>query len=566
MLRATATVLVISLTALLGWLAFAGRAPRADFVVASDELRTIDPQRVSLLDEIQVTQALFEGLTRLHPLTLQPEPAVAASWDFDAARSTYTFHLRPEARWSNGDPVLAEHFRAAWLRALDPHTEAQYASLLFVINGAEAYYRSCLNDDPGDDLPADRVGVDAPDGRTLRVHLANPCPYFLDLTSFPTLAPVHPPTLGRFALPDGREDRSRRHLWTRPENIVCNGAFVLERWDFKRRLLLRRNPHYWDRDSVGVETIEVSIVSPNAALIGYEVGRIDLVRTLEPETAAVLFERLQAGQRDDFHVGDRFATYFFRVNCKRPPLDNPDLRKALSLAIDKPALCEHILGLGETPADTYVPRAALRLMPRQTADDRTVYYQPPAGLGAGLSYAQRVALAREHLRRSGFDPLASRPIELAYAPEPPIQRRIAEAVQAMWEPALGIRVELRVLERKVLSEKIRNLDYDLARSDWYGDYLDPLTFLDLFTSASGQNRTGWENAEYDRLIAAAVREQDDARRFALLAEAERILCEQELPIVPLYFKRGNYLLRPTFTGVMDNVRDLLPIHRVQRRG
>ncbi len=567
MLRVLALLVLIPTAALMLRLAFGARQERADFVVAAEEPRTVDPQRVSWLDEIQIANALFEGLTRLNTETFQPEPGVADRWEVNETRQNYIFHLRPEARWSNGEPVTAEHFRFAWFRVLDPKTEAQYAALLFVVAGAEDYYRSRLNDDPDDDLPMSEVGIVAPNERTLRVTLGSPCPYFLDLTSFPTLAPVHPPTIERWAYRDGRVLRATRHLWTRPANIVCNGAFTLTRWDFKRRLLLERNPYYWDTDEIDLDSLEIFITSdPGVALLSYETGRIDLVRGLDPEIARVLYERRQAGEREDFHLGDRFATYFFRVNCRRPPLDNADLRKALSLAIDKPALCEFVLGLEQTPADTYVPRGALRQMPRHTRGGETIYYQPPAGLGAGLSYEQRVEQAREFLRKSGFDKIAeTRPIELTFAPEPPRQRRIAEAVQAMWESALGIRVELRVQERKVLSSRIRDLDYDVVRSDWYGDYLDPATFLDMFTTTSGQNRTGWSNAEYDELIAAAAREGDNARRFELFSQAERILCERELPIIPLFFKRGNYLLNPRFDGLRDNVRDTLPIHRARPR-
>ena len=565
MARLLVALTVLPVAALLTWLALGVRPQRADFVVAYQEPRTLDPHRVSWAAEIQLANALFEGLTRLNSETFQPEPALATHWEANQEQTRYTFHLRPEARWSNGDLLVAEHFRFAWLRVLDPPVESQYASLLFVIAGAEDYYRSRLNGDTSEDVPAEQVGIEAPDAHTLRVHLAGPCSYFLDLTSFPTLAPVHPPTLERWAYRDGRVLRGTRHLWTRPGNLVCSGAFILSGWDFKQRLLLERNPHYWDAGNVHVDSIEVYLTADlNADLIAYETGRVDLVQSLETAVARVLRGEQQAGRRSDFHLGDRFATCFFRVNCKRPPLDNADLRKALALAIDKPAICTQVLGLGETPADTYVPREAVPLMPRPGPNGEAIYYQPPDGLGAGLSYAQRVELARAHLRRSGFERVAAtRPIEITYAPHPDIQR-VAEAVQAMWESALGIRVELRVVEAKVLNSKINSLDYDVVRSNWFGDYLDPSTFLNMFRTHDGQNRTGWSHAEYDRLLAAGGGEADNARRFALFREAERILCAEQLPIIPLYFRRGAFLLNPAFTGLSDNVRDILPIHRVRR--
>lgn len=565
MLRMLLVLTLAPMLALLAWMAGDRDEARADLVIASDALRTIDPQRVSWLDEIQTAQALFEGLTRLNPQTFQPEPAVAQAWEIEPDGPAYTFYLRPDARWSNGEPVVAEHFRFAWLRALDPQVESQYASLLFVIAGAETYYRSRLDRDPANDAPADTVGIDVREPHVLHVRLARPCSYFFDLTSFPTFAPLHPPTLERWAYRDGRVLRREDHVWTRPEHIVCNGAFTLDRWDFKRRMLLRPNPYYWQRDAIALGSIELFVSGDAAAsLVGYQTGRIDLVAGLEPEIALALHQQQQAGRRSDFHLSDRFATFFFRVNCRRPPLDNADLRKALALAIDKQAICRNVLGLGETPADTFVPRGALDQMPRTAPDGQTVYYVPPDGLGHGLTYAQRQRLAREYLARSGLDAGALRPIELAFAPEPIIQRRIAEAVQQMWQATLGISVELLVLERTVLSERIAKLDYDVVRSDWYGDYMDPATFLDMFTSASGQNRTGWAHPEYDRLIAAAAQAADNRARFALFREAERLLCEQELPILPVYFKRGAFLLREDVRGLRDSLRDVLPIHRARR--
>ncbi len=564
MLRTLLIIVVVPAAGLLAYLALGRHRPRADFVLATPEPRTLDPARVSWLDEIQLTSAMFEGLTRLNAHTFQPEPAVARHWEISPDRTVYTFHLRPEARWSDGEPVLAADFQLAWLRVLEPECKAQYASLLFVIRGAEAYYRSRLNADLDDDLPAGEVGIEVLDPRTLRVTLGHPCSYFLELTSFVTFSPVHPGSIRRWAYRDGRVLADRQHLWARPGHMVCNGAFVLTQWDFKQSIWLQRNPYYWDRDAIAADTMEAWITDdPGAALIAYQTGRIDLVRGLERSVARTLHAQRAAGRRRDFHTGDLFATFFLRVNCRRPPLDNPDFRKALWLAIDRPALCEHILGLGEVPAYTYVPRTALQLMPRTASDGRTVFYQPPAGLGAELSEAERVELARQHLIESGFGrEAAARSIELAFAPDPE-QRLLAEAIAAMWESRLGIRVTLRIIEGKVLSSRIAELDYDLARSDWFGDYLDPATFLEMFTTGNGQNRTGWSSPEYDRLIGLAAREPDDARRFEYLQQAERILCEREVPIIPVFFRRGNYLLNPRLGGAGDDVRGVIQIHRLR---
>jgi len=566
MLRSLLLVVLLPTAGLLAWLALRQPDSRADFVIASTEPRTLDPHRVSWLPEIELAAAMFEGLTRLNPETFEPEPAVASHWEKSADGRTYTFHLRETARWSTGEPVTAEDFRFAWLRVLDPRTEAQYASLLFVISGAEEYYRSRLNEEAGDDWPAEMVGIEVCDERKLRVRLTNSCPYFLELTSFVTLAPAHRPTLRRWAYRDGQVLRNTQHLWTRPGTIVTNGPFVLARWEFKRSIRLQYNPWYWDAATLGVRSIEAWIAGdPGAALIGYHTGRTDLVRWLDRPVAEVLQREQQAGERHDYYSGDRLATFFYRVNCRRPPLNNPDLRKALSLALDRRALCEHVLRLGERPAFTLVPPTVEHLMRAVESDGRVVCYRPPSGLGRDWTDEQRVAAARKYLLSSSFQPqAASRPLEIIFPPDAE-QRALAEAIQAMWEETLGIRVVLRTLEPKVLSTRIRDLDYDVARSDWFGDYLDPTTFLNLFTSDSGQNRTGWSNPCYDRLLAEAAGEDVAERRFELLTQAEQILVEEELPILPVFHRRGNYLLSPRFTGLKANVRDLLPIQRVRPR-
>jgi len=563
-LRVLAAILLIPTLSLLLWLGLGSAPERASFVFTAPEPRTLDPHRVSWIPEIQIANALFEGLTRLNPLTLEPEPAVAHSWQTDTEGLTWTFHLRRDARWSNGEPLVAEHFRLAWLRVLDPKVAAQYASLLFVIDGAEKYYQSRLNDDPTDDQPAESVGVQAADQHTLHVRLSGPCPFFLDLTAFPTFAPVHPPTIERFAYRDGQVLRQTQHLWVRPEHAVCNGAFRLARWEFKRSLRLTRNPYYYAPETIWARSIEVYTTSdPNAALLAYETGRVDLTRGLELPVARVLWEQQRAGRRKDFHIGDRFATFFYRVNCRRPPLDDPDLRRALSLAVDRDLICRHVLGLGEMPALTYVPPSAIPLMARNSRQGDTIFYRPPRSLGAGRPYAECCELARQYLRQHlerQLSPKGVRPIEIAFSPEPE-QRRIAEALQQMWESVLGIRVELRTQEAKVLAARIRDLDYDVARSDWYGDYLDPATFLNMFRTDDGQNRTGWSHAQYDRLVTAAASEADNEERYRLLAEAEEILC-REVPIIPVFHRRGNYLLKRRFGGISNHVRDLLVVHRV----
>jgi oligopeptide transport system substrate-binding protein len=254
------------------------------------------------------------------------------------------------------------------------------------------------------------------------------------------------------------------------------------------------------------------------------------------------------------------------VNCRRPPLDNADFRRALSLAIDRAASAKacYVWARSGRNVHSSGPGAA---DVRQTPDGRTIYYQSPQPLGAGLNYAARVELAREHLQRymisAGLEDAAHiRPIELAFGSDPE-QRRIAQAIQQMWETALGLKIELRTLEAKVLSSRLRDLDYVLVRSSWFGDYMDPSTFLTMFTTDDGQNFTGWSNPTYDRLIASAAVEADNERRYELLSAAEQLLCN-DCPILTVFHRRGNFVLNERFTGLNDHPRDLMPLQRVRR--
>lgn len=562
MLRTILLLCTLPAAAVLAWLSLSPGAKRADLVVASDPIRSLDPHRVSWADEIQLVGAIFEGLTRVSPHGGPPEPGVAERWDVSPDGRLYTFHLRADARWSNGEPVTARDFRWAWLRALDPASEAPYAGLLFVIEGAEARYRALASRRMPEVEPA-AVAVEALDERTLRVRLRAPCAYFLELLAMPVFAPVYPPLLEKLAYREGRVLAATRHLWTRPENIVCNGPFLPADWLFKQRVLLRRNPRYWDVSNIALGSIEVLFVGGNTALVAYETGRVDFVRGLDLDAARGLKVASDAGRRRDFQVSDRFATFFLRVNCRRSPLaENPDLRKALSLAIDREELCAHVLAMGESPAYTLVPRNAAARMQWQR-NGATVGYEPPAGLGAGLPRDERLALAREHLRRSGFTPETLRPIELACTAEPVPLRRACEAVQAMWERNLGIRVTLAVLGATELNERIQKLDYDVVRGNWFGDYFDPSTFLDLFVAGGGRNLTGWGDPRYDEAIAAAAVEGDIRKRLAVLREAERILCEEALPIIPLFTMRGTALLRERFSGVTLDMQVVAPVHRLR---
>jgi len=578
LLASAATVLV----ALVAALRLGPVESPADFRMANnEECRSIDPHLLQWTQEFRLGHALYEGLTTLDPETMRPVPGVAEHWEVSADGLTYTFHLRPEARWSNGAPVTAQDFVHSWERGLNPRIASDYNDALCILANGRRYYESILARDAEGltpILPFSEVGVQALDSGTLRVTLEQPCPYFLDLLAgaVPTFWPVYRPALQGLAYdwpesyepaPDGSYDAGRdhfttRHLWTRPERFVCNGPFVLESWQFKYKMRLRKNPHYWDAEHVALETIDIlPMADRNTRFMCYETGAVDLAMDPAAAISRVLYRRLLAGQRPDYQHGDNLATYFYRLNVTRPPLDDRLVRRALSQAVDRQQLCSVVWGFGQKPARVLVPPHFAAEMARDGPGGETYVYQGPGG------HADDVDQARDCLLRAGW--IYERPgappvrdgqpfptLQILYNTDA-LHDAIAQAVAHMWRTRLGVRVELQNVESKVFHERVRKLDYDVARASWYADYLDPNTFLDVFRSGSGNNRTGFADASYDALLAAATAEPHPGRRFDLLAEAETILVERELPIIPLNFYVGAQLLSPRFGGVSVNARQLI---------
>lgn len=491
---------------------------RPDLVfIQSAEPETIDPALATDQVSMRISSALFEGLCRV-TVGGRAEPGVAERWEISDDRLTYTFHLRSDSFWSTGEPVTAQDFVNSWRRVLEPETGADYATLLHVIANAKAYSEGTLRDFA-------EVGVKASDPKTLFVRLANPTPYFIDLCSFITFAPVHVATIARHGT-----------AWIKPANIVTNGAYRMEEWLLDDRIRLRKNPQYWDAANVKMATVEVKPVSDaNTALSYFHTGQADLMmdKGMVPPT---LTDRLK--QQTYFHTGPFLGTWFVRMNVTKPPFTDARVRRAFALALDKRRITEKITKLGE--------RSAWGLTPPGAGQD----YQPPPGLD------YNVAAARALLIEAGFPNGKGFPrVEYLYIPLP-IERNIAVELQSMWQEALGVTVNLVKQEQKIWLDSMRKLNYHLCRSSWVGDYNDPSTFLDMFTTGNGNNRTGWTSARYDGLIGQAAREPDVQRRNQVFQDAERHLISEEAPIVPVYWYVGvQFFHADRLTGVQPNLID-----------
>ncbi len=492
--------------------------PRADLVfINGAEPESIDPAVVTDQVGMRISEALFEGLCRWNEAG-KAQPGMAERWDVSGDRKRYTFHLRSGITWSNGEPVTAQDFVQSWRRVLDPVFGADYASQLFVIRGAKAF-----NDGKTKDF--NEVGAKALSPQTLEVELENPTPYFIDLCAFVTFSPVHLPTVTQHGT-----------SWIKPANLVGNGPYLLEDWRLDDKLVLRKNPKYWDAANVMMETIDVLPISePNTAINYFLTGQADLImdKGMVPTS---LTEKLK--KEPYFHTGPFLGSYFTRFNVQREPFTDPRVRLAFSLAIDRRRITEKITQLGEVNAWS--------LTPPGTGQG----YEPPAGPTFD------VKKARELLTEAGFPNGKGFPrVEYLYFPKL-IERNIAVELQAMWQENLGVTVDLVKQEWKIYLASMKERKYSLCRSSWVGDYNDPSTFLEMFLSGSGNNRTGWANANYDQLLAAAAAEPDVAKRNTLFQQAERLLVTDEAVILPIYYYVGvQFYHSDRLAGVQANVID-----------
>lgn len=509
-----------------------GSPPRADLIIANGaEPESLDPAIVTGVSEMRITKALFEGLLRLDGKTAQPVPALAESWRVSDGGKTYVFRLRTNAVWSTGEPISTADVVFSWVRALSPATAADYAGQLFCIENAEDYYLGKIKD-PG------RLGIRARGPYDLEVRLAYPLVFFPDLCCFPTLAVVPRQAIEKHG------DR-----WLSQSPLPCSGPYTLEDWRLNDRVRLRRNPLYWDAGNTRNTLVDMlSVSSPNTALNFYETGQADVVWDKDLVPTEVM-DVLRA--RPDFHSYNYLGTYFYRFNVTRPPFTDARVRRAFALATDKERIVRKLTLGGEKPAHHFVPTGVAN-------------YVSPSGL------AFDPEAARALLASAGFTPASFPSIQYSYFSAAGggarMQGKIAVELQQMWRDLLGVQVELRQIERKVFYSAQSRLDYDISASSWVGDYNDANTFLDLYLSNSGNNRTGWRSAEYDGLIRRANMQTDLKERARIFQRAERLLIAEEVPIVPLYFYAGfNLYDTNRVEGIYPNILDEHPLQEIRNK-
>jgi oligopeptide transport system substrate-binding protein len=481
---------------------------------------TLDPQKARTAQAADILRDLCEGLTAVGK-DAGTVPGVARDWMVSSDGKTYTFHLRPEARWSNGDPVVAADFVAGMQRLVDPATASPYAQVVDVIAGA----RDIVNGVK----PPGALAVTAPDDATVVIVLDAPAPYLPGLLAHPSTCPIHRATLARLGA-----------AFARPGNLVSNGAFVLEEWVPGSHVLAIRNRRYWNDAATKLDAVRYFTISnEDAELTRYRAGDLDITSVVPRGQ----LEWIRANVPRELHISPQLATYFYGFNLDRPPFrDSKSLRRALSMVIDRERLAEIVLRAGELPAYGWVPPGV------QDYTSQSFDYR-------GIPLAERIVRARRLYQEAGYS--ASKPLrfELRYnAAE--VNERLAVAVTSMWKEALGVEAKLVAVEFKSLLEDIDRRDVDVFRSSWVGDYNDAYTFLQYLKGGFGINLPHYHSADYDALLSQAGAETDLGRRRGVLEAAERTALGDH-PLIPIYFYVNKHLVKPRVVGWYDNVLNVV---------
>ena len=480
---------------------------------------SIDPHKARSTQAAEVLRDIGEGLLG-HSASGELVAAVAESWIVSDDGLTYTFKIRDDARWSNGDAVTAADFVFALRRLVDPETAAFYAQAVAAIVNAEQIIAG--------ELSPDQLGVAVEEDNTLIITLRQPTPYMLSLLTHPSTFPVHAGSIAEH----GAE-------FTRPENLLTNGAYQLESWEPASVLRLRRNEHYWNNAATSIDAVNYLVITQEMTQLNrFRAGEIDITGSIPPDSFAAIREQYA----EQMHVAPYLGVYYYGFNLSKPPFaNNPELRQALSMAIDREVLAEKIIGRGEAPAYSWVPPGV---------DN----YEPIRFSYADMSQDERNATARRLYREAGYSKDNPVQIEVRYNTSD-TQQRIALAIQSMWADALGVETTLVNEEFQVLLANMREAEItQVFRGSWIGDYDDAHTFLSILQSDNASNSPGFSNETYDKRMEEAANQTDLGKRRLYLEEAERVLLSEH-PVIPLYFYVSKHLVSPRVQGWGDNMLD-----------
>ncbi len=483
---------------------------------------TLDPSFATGTTEAKILNGLFEGLVRADSITLKIQPAVAKSWSVSKDGLKYVFKIDENAKWSDGQKVSAKDFEFAWKRTLSPTLGAEYASMLFSIKNARAYNSGKLNDHT-------KIGVRAIDDSTLEVELEKPTPYFLSTLYHTSFFPLPEHVLKKF-----NAHITRDANWTKPDNIVTNGAFTLKKWSINDRVVLKKNPNFRDAKNIFLnEIVFLPISNINTEDRAFRAGQLHITESVAPQRLESIKQNSPKTLRKDNWIG----VYYYLLNSTRPPLDNPKVRKALAMSIDRRAIIDAFLKAEQPTALSFVP------------NDCKAYE-----LNDSVKIRENIIEAKRLLAEAGYPDGKNFPnIKITYNTSEQ-HKPIAEAIQEMWKKNLGIDVELYNLSWPAYLAARRNRDFHIARASWIGDYAAPESFLEIFTTYSGLNHTGYSNKSFDENLELARKAKSDSQRYEHLAKAEATLLA-DLPIIPIYFYTKVFRISPLVEGWHANILD-----------
>ncbi|RRJ66677.1 peptide ABC transporter substrate-binding protein [Paenibacillus oralis] len=505
----------------------------------SAEPPTFDPAQAQDSQSNTVLKTMYEGLTRQDG-SGQSVPGVAEKWEPNDDGTQYTFHLRKDAKWSNGDPVTANDFVFAWERVLSPETQpaAPYAYQLYYLKNAQEYNEGKITD-------FSQVGVKAVDDYTLQVDLVAPTPYFVGLTSFYTYYPVHPSVKDD---PKWAVDQSK---------MIVNGPFTLTNWVKGSTIEVTKNENYWDKDNIKLNKINMTLVnSSSTELAGYQNGELDRAGHPNGEIPTDQIPILRDQLKDELEIKGIASTYYYEFNVTAEPFDNVNIRKAFAMSIDRQAIVDNVTLGGQLPAFGYVPPGIKGVNDEYRNEHKDDYFTE--------NVEEAKKLLEQGMKEKGYTKLPE--ITLIYNSSD-AHKKVALAIADMWKKNLGVDVKTQNQEWAVFVENRQNLNYQVARAGWTADYNDPMTFLDMWVTDGGNNDTGFSNEEYDKLIAEAKATEDMAKRDEAFAKAEKIFIQDNMVVMPLYYYTNVAAEKPylkgvflDFSGAVDYTRAYLLEH------
>ena len=486
---------------------------------SGSEPASLDPQKIEGTPGGMIARDLFEGLVT-QDSNGNIIPGQAESWTISNDNRVFTFKIRDTARWSNGDPVTADDFVFAFQRAVDPKTASRYAWYMEIptIINAEAIVQG--------QLPADKLGVKALDNKTFQVTLEKPVPYFIKMLGHYTTFPAPKKVVEKY----GDE-------WTRPGKIVSNGAYQLTEWTVNERIVLQRNPHYWNNKNTVINKVSfLPITSQTSELNRYKAGELDMTNEIPLEH----YRSLKKTIPEEIMTTPKLGTYYYDFNTTKPPFDDSRVRKALSFAINRDAITQYVIGQGQIPAYTFTPTTVSGFV-------------PPIVAYSKMNQKERNAEAKKLLTEAGYNQSNPLEVTLLYNTSES-HKKVAIAIAQMWK-SIGVKTTLENMEWKTFLDTKNSGDFQVARAGWSGDYNEASTMLDLKTSTHGQNSGKFNSKEYDELMAKSRIVTSDEKRAELYQQAEEILA-RDMPMAPVYQYVTSRLVKPSVGGYpMNNVED-----------